>query len=92
MLIKTRIEVSKVLDISKLLTEDYDKIETESISYFLGSINHNRKYYQSGNFVSYLANERGNLIISFNGTKLDIIPIERFMLRTNKSFCRETHT
>ena len=81
-LIKTPIEVSSVLDISKTLRGDY----------FLGDINHKVKCYQSGNYAIYLVNEGGNLIAWFIDTKLGVIPIDRLISRTNKSLCTETRT
>ena len=51
-----------------------------------------RKSYESGQYVSHLVDEIGNLITCFDGTKLDITPIERIMSRTNKSLYRESHT
>ena len=81
-LIKTPIDVSSVLDISKTLRGDY----------FLGSINHKVKCYQSGNYAIYLVNEGGNSITWFIDTKLGVIPIDRLISRTNKSLCTETRT
>ena len=81
-MIKTPIDVSSVLDISKTLRGDY----------FLGSINHKVKCYQSGNYAIYLVNEGGNLIAWFIDTKLGVIPIDRLISRTNKSLCTETRT
>ena len=75
----------------KGLTGGYDKIETESLYYFFGSTNQKGQGYKSGQYVSYLVNE-GNLITCLDNTKLDIMSIERFMSRTNKSFFREIHT
>ena len=74
-LIKTPIEVSSVLDILKTLRGDY----------FLGSINHKVKCYQSGNYAIYL-------VTWFIDTKLGAIPIDRLISRTNKSLCTETRT
>ena len=79
-MIKTRI-----LGTSKLLTEDYDKSQTESMNILLERINHKWACCQ-------VDNEDGNLTACFDDIKVDFIPIERLMSSTNESFWRETHT
>ena len=90
--IKTPVDITLVLDISKYFRSLYN-FQTEISTYILiGSVSYKGNFWNSGHYLTYLFSQDRNEVYCFDKQKVNCFNFDKLTSRNNSTFTSETHT